>query len=295
VNSFFDQFRVNGLALPGRGRGDEHFDFQLDSSRRQRTDALGLQSASCKMSRRDARFQRPDGTVNMAHITLSRTSLVGWFLLQGGPFLMLACFPHVGSAAPGNDHTVDASQDPAAKKRDLAIARARETLRTAGVDPSLLTVTSAEPVTWPDSSLGCPQPGIQYLQVLTPGYRVELHGAQRDYLVHVAGKQSIVCTGKAGAPSRLTRPLAPLRGIDLMTQRARQMLAAVVRVPAEQIRVVGFEPQVWPDTGLGCPSPEQSVPGRVSGFRIMLEHGGREYTFNTDLHRVIACPAIDAE
>ena len=112
---------------------------------------------------------------------------------------MLACVPHVGSAAPGSDHTVDASQDPAAKKRDLAIARARETLRSAGVDPSLLTVTSAEPVTWPDSSLGCPQPGIQYLQVLTPGYRVELHGAQGDYLVHVAGKQSIVCTGKAGA------------------------------------------------------------------------------------------------
>jgi hypothetical protein len=73
------------------------------------------------------------------------------------------------------------------------------------------------------------------------------------------------------------------------------MLSAVVHAPAEQINVVGFEPQVWPDTGLGCPSPAQSVPGRVSGFRIKLEHGGREYTFNTDLHRVIACPAIDAE
>jgi hypothetical protein len=231
----------------------------------------------------------------MAHITLSRTSLVGWLLLQGGPFLALACVPHVGSAAPGGDHTADASQEPAVEKRKLAIVRAREFLRTAGVDPSLLTVTSAEPVTWPDSSLGCAQPGIQYLQMLTPGYRIELHGAQGDYVVHVAGNRSILCTGKAGAPSRPTRPLVPLRGIDLMTQRARQMLTAVVRAPAEQIRVVGFEPQVWPDTGLGCPAPDQSVPGRVSGFRIVLEHGGREYTFNTDLHRVIACPAIDAE
>jgi hypothetical protein len=111
--------------------------------------------------------------------------------------------------------------------------------------------------------------------------------------VHVAGSHAVVCTGKTGAG--LTRPIVPLRGIDLMTQRARQMLAAAVHVPAEQINVVGFEPQVWPDTGLGCPAPAQSVPGRVTGFRIKLEHGGREYTFNTDLHRVIACPAIEAE
>ena len=205
--------------------------------------------------------------------------------------MTLACVQNVGSAAPGTHHKADASQDPAVEKRNLAIDRARETLRATGVDPSPLTVTCAEPVTWPDSSLGCPQPGIQYLQVLTSGYRIGFHGAQADYDVHVASSQSIVCTGTA----RLSRPLVPLRGIDLMTQRARQMLSAVVHAPAEQINVVGFEPQVWSDTGLGCPSPTQSVPGRVSGFRIKLEHGGREYTFNTDLHRVIACPAIDAE
>jgi len=215
-------------------------------------------------------------------------------LLQGCPFITLACGQHVASTAPSTaprtEHTADASQDPEVEKRNLAIDRARETLRATGVDPSPLTLTRAEPVTWPDSSLGCPQPGIQYLQVLTSGYRIGFHGAQADYDVHVASSQSIVCTGTA----RLSRPLVPLRGIDLMTQRARQMLSAVVHVPAEQINVVGFEPQVWSDTGLGCPSPAP-VPGRVSGFRIKLEHGGREYTFNTDLHRVIACPAIDAE
>jgi hypothetical protein len=210
-------------------------------------------------------------------------------VLQGCAFLTSAC--HVASAAPGTEHTADTFKDPDVEKRDLAIARARETLRAAGVDPSLLTVARAEPVTWPDSSLGCRQPGIQYLQVLTPGYRIELHGAQGDYRVHVAGNRSIVCTGKGG----LTRPVVPLRGIDLMTQHARQMLASVVHTSPQQINVVGFEPQVWPDTGLGCPSADQSVPGRVTGFRIKLEHGGREYTFNTDLHRVIACPAIDAD
>jgi hypothetical protein len=232
----------------------------------------------------------------MTHSTLSGTRLAGWLLLQGCSVLALACVQQVSSAAPGTGHTVDTPDAPHdGEKRNLAIARARETLRTAGVDSTPLTVTRAEPVTWPDSSLGCPQPGIQYLQVLTPGYLIELHGAQGDYVMHVAGNNAIVCTGKTGAGTRLTRPVVPLRGIDLMTQRARQMLAAAVHAPPEQINVVGFEPQVWPDTGLGCPSPTQAVPGRVSGFKIRLEQGGREYTFNTDLHRVIACPAIDAE
>jgi hypothetical protein len=34
------------------------------------------------------------------------------------------------------------------------------------------TVVSAESVTWNDSSLGCPRPGMMYSQVITPGMRV---------------------------------------------------------------------------------------------------------------------------
>lgn len=230
----------------------------------------------------------------MQRIARNRTALVGCLLLQGGPSLTLAGVEQAGSAALISNRSIDAPEVTGATKRDRAVARAREALRAAGVDPSPLTTKGVEPVTWPDSSLGCRQPGIQYLQVLTPGYRIEFQGAQGNYLVHVAANRAIVCTGKAGAGSSLKRPLVPLRGIELMTQRAKEMLVTAVHAPAEQIRVVGFEPQVWPDTGLGCPAAS-SVPGRVSGFRIILEDRGREYTFNTDLHRVIACPAIESE
>jgi hypothetical protein len=45
------------------------------------------------------------------------------------------------------------------------------------------TVTSAVAVTWNDSSLGCPQPGMMYTQVITPGLRVmvEADGKSYDY------------------------------------------------------------------------------------------------------------------
>jgi hypothetical protein len=224
-------------------------------------------------------------------MTIRRTSLAGGLL----SLLSMGWVQEAGSVTPSSDHPGDASQEAATSERDLAIERAKETLRATGVDPSTLTLGTAEPVTWPDSSLGCPEPGAQYLQVLTPGYRVELKSAQKNYVVHVAGERAIVCNGKVGSGPRVKHPFVQLRGIEAMTQRAREMLATTVGAPVEQIRVVGFEPQVWPDTGLGCPAPSPAVPGRVSGFKIVLEHQGRGYTFNTDLHRVIACPPIDAE
>ena len=47
-----------------------------------------------------------------------------------------------------------------------------------------ISVVRFEPHEWPDSSLGCPQPGRTYLQVITPGYRVILAAAGQQYELH---------------------------------------------------------------------------------------------------------------
>ena len=41
-----------------------------------------------------------------------------------------------------------------------------------------------EPVTWSDGSLGCPQPGQSYPQVLTDGYRLILTADGQEYAYH---------------------------------------------------------------------------------------------------------------
>ncbi len=51
-----------------------------------------------------------------------------------------------------------------------------------------IRVIEARAVTWPDSSLGCPEPGRMYLQVLTPGYLVILEAQGQRYAYH-AGRQ----------------------------------------------------------------------------------------------------------
>ena len=47
------------------------------------------------------------------------------------------------------------------------------------------TIVSAEPMTWNDGSLGCPEPGQVYTQALVDGFRVvlEIDGAEFDYRV----------------------------------------------------------------------------------------------------------------
>ena len=61
-----------------------------------------------------------------------------------------------------------------------------------GTDPSTATVVKAESVEWPDGSLGCPQRGVMYVQVVTPGYQVVLEQTGRDYDYRVAGEGAVI-------------------------------------------------------------------------------------------------------
>ena len=53
----------------------------------------------------------------------------------------------------------------------------------AGVPIDQVTIVSAESVTFPDGSLGCPVPGNVYIQVLVDGYKIiaEAGGKTYDY------------------------------------------------------------------------------------------------------------------
>ncbi len=47
-----------------------------------------------------------------------------------------------------------------------------------------ITVTSAEAVVWPDGGLGCPQPGMAYIQVQQDGMRIILNANGKEYHYH---------------------------------------------------------------------------------------------------------------
>jgi hypothetical protein len=75
------------------------------------------------------------------------------------------------------------------------------------VPESEIEVVSAQPVTWPDSSLGCPEPGMQYAQVMTDGARIELASGGTTYSYHMGGSTYVpfLCERPAGSiPPKVT-------------------------------------------------------------------------------------------
>ncbi len=50
-----------------------------------------------------------------------------------------------------------------------------------------LALVSDEAVEWADSSLGCPEAGMMYAQVITPGHRITFGYAGNEYEVHTSG------------------------------------------------------------------------------------------------------------
>ncbi len=57
------------------------------------------------------------------------------------------------------------------------------------IDASAVTVLSASAVVWSDGSLGCPQPGMSYIQVTVDGTLIELSTGDTVYSYHSGGSR----------------------------------------------------------------------------------------------------------
>jgi hypothetical protein len=53
-----------------------------------------------------------------------------------------------------------------------------------GIPAANIKVASSEAVEWPDAGLGCPEPGMSYVQVISPGYRIVLQAGDTLYEYH---------------------------------------------------------------------------------------------------------------
>ena len=80
------------------------------------------------------------------------------------------------------------------------IARARKDLaRRRGMSDEKIVLKDAEAVTWPDTSLGCPQKGRVYAQVVTPGYRLVLSDGTTDFEYHTDNYRRVVVVSREQA------------------------------------------------------------------------------------------------
>jgi hypothetical protein len=68
--------------------------------------------------------------------------------------------------------------------RETRRAVVADAARRFNVAESSVVLTRAERVSWPDSSLGCPEPGRMYSQALVPGFRLVARTAEGELVYH---------------------------------------------------------------------------------------------------------------
>jgi hypothetical protein len=80
----------------------------------------------------------------------------------------------------------------------------KEAAALAKVDREEIKIVRAESVVWSDGSLGCPEPGMMYTQVLVNGYWVVIEAAGKtyDYRVGSGGSFRLCPPGQGQPPSQ---------------------------------------------------------------------------------------------
>lgn len=121
------------------------------------------------------------------------------FLLPVAAALVLvavtACSgPENGMEVPARGETMPAAGG-ATPEGNADIETAARDLLTEEVGEGEFVLDSSESVQWPDASLGCPQEGMMYAQVLTPGHKLVFSLAGSTYAVHSNddGSNLVVC------------------------------------------------------------------------------------------------------
>ena len=116
--------------------------------------------------------------------------------------LAVACGGPINSsnnATPTASPVPTVSVPPGAEPA-VAAAKADAAGRT-GTKESDWQVIELSPRDWPDTSLGCPQPGKAYAQVVTPGYLIKLAGANQRFEYHSGrANQLVFCGSSASKP-----------------------------------------------------------------------------------------------
>ncbi|MEZ4518087.1 MAG: hypothetical protein R3C44_15130 [Chloroflexota bacterium] len=168
-----------------------------------------------------------------------------------------------------------------------------------GIDESEITVIQAEPVTWSDGSLGCPQPDMMYTQALVDGAFIQLEVDGEVYNYHSGGDQTpLLCEGESVAPGELpdgivesgaTAPSASPEETNLMipvtsriVQSAVVDLANQLGVLSDEVIILRADPVVWADGSLGCPQPDMMYTQvQVEGAFIQLQVGDTIYNYHS--------------
>jgi hypothetical protein len=109
-----------------------------------------------------------------------------------------------GTAAPieGEDTQMTPSlPTPGSTGMQYLVEKAKEDLaQRLSISVNQIDLIEATAVVWPNSSLGCPQPGMVYAEVLTPGYLILLNAGSEEYEYHTSRSTEVIYCENPDSP-----------------------------------------------------------------------------------------------
>jgi hypothetical protein len=177
--------------------------------------------------------------------------------------------------------------------QSLLTLTAKENLvQRLGMQSEEIRLVSIESVGWSDASLGCPQPGKNYAQVITPGFRILFDVNGKHYAYHTDDQQTVVFCGIEEIQSLLDGETT--ESIAL----AKDDLAQRLGIPSDSITVVAVISQEFPANTFYCQTSKERISREESvveivGKTILLNAAGHRYEYHASGQTVVFCRRVN--
>lgn len=202
--------------------------------------------------------------------------------------------PTLAVITPTAEKMADAPLDSA--QHDIAGKAIDLLTNTLNVSPDEIKIHSIQQVSWPDASLGCPQPGEMYAQVITPGYLVAAEVDGKPQQIHLnADGEGRVCdpaqarpTPQADAKPLAGQPIGIGQGgfpakYQQWADAAADIVAKELNVKTEDVMVQSVQHVTWPSAALGCPQPGQMYAEILTpGYLVQTQVQGQTHSVHMD-------------
>ena len=110
---------------------------------------------------------------------------------------LAACAANRPAGSPGYTPPVNATL------QSVTAAVLADASKHTGLEVARLEIVESVAVTWPDGSLGCPQPGMNYTMAPVPGYRIRIRAGEQvlNYHASTRGYWVFCPSGRAVEPA----------------------------------------------------------------------------------------------
>ncbi|MFT6733307.1 MAG: hypothetical protein ACJAS9_001492 [Polaribacter sp.] len=152
-------------------------------------------------------------------------------------------------------------------------------------------IVKVENKEWTNSALGCPKVGMQYVQVITPGYLVEVKADGITHEVHTSYSHAVVCgPSKVDNLSYRSDKKPKLEESTLnrvkAIQLSRAMLLKTKEIEAKNIRLKSVSDSSINDFSAQC---NARYLGNEKGYKVVLSYEKLVVTFFSDGKDVVKC------